>query len=160
LPTQNVCHLPLHNKTHKQGTPFENQISTAIADVREASQQQQYDIENATAATNRNIACPRLFLRMAELRAYDAQLPQRFRLDPLRHMRALETAAQDVAEQNEPGYDKTCKSMYRYSSSLAHPAHLDTILPPLTGVNASLVVYIYSGKNQSGHFWTNWGQTS
>lgn len=44
---------------------------------------------------------------MAELRAYDAQLPQRFRMDPLRHMRALETATQDVAEQNEPGYDKT-----------------------------------------------------
>ena len=72
-----------------QGALFESQISTAIADVREAQQQQEAD-ENAA---NKNLACPRRFLRMAELRAYDAQLPQRFRLDPLRHLRALETAA-------------------------------------------------------------------
>ena len=90
-----------------QGASLEGKISTAIADVRhsEAQQQQQQSDE---AVANKNLACPRLFLRMAELRAFDAQLPQRFRLDPLRNMRALEMAAQEVAEQNEPGYDKTC----------------------------------------------------
>ena len=97
------------NTAHSvQGASLEGKISTAIADVRhsEAEQQQQQSDDNVA---NKNLACPRLFLRMAELRTYDAQLPQRFRMDPLRHMRALETAAQDVAEQNEPGYDKTCK---------------------------------------------------
>ena len=90
-----------------QGASFEGKISTAIADVRHSeAQQKQHQSDESVA--NKNLACPRLFMRMAELRAYDAQLPQRFRMDPLRHMRALETAAQDVAEQNEPGYDKTC----------------------------------------------------
>jgi hypothetical protein len=87
---------------------LEGRISTAISDLRhrEEEQQQQQGDDHA-AGSAKNLACPRLFLRMAELRTYDAPLPQRFRLDPLRHMRALETAAQDIAEQNEPGYDKT-----------------------------------------------------
>ena len=85
---------------------MEGKISTAIADVRhsEVEQQQQHADEYIS---NKNLACPRLFLRMAELRTFDPQLPQQFRMDPLRHMRALETAAQEAAEQNEPGYDKT-----------------------------------------------------
>ena len=94
----------------EQGASFEGKISTAIADVRH-SQAQQKQLQSDENVANKNLACPRLFLRMTELRAYDPQLPQRFRLDPLRHMRALETATQDVAEQNEPGYDKNCKWM-------------------------------------------------
>lgn len=98
---------------------MENRISEAIADVRnnEAEQQQQQSEE---ASGNKNLACPRLFLRMAELRTYDPTLPQRFRMDPLRHMRALETAAQDIASQNEPGYDKTCKSTSGYQYIILH----------------------------------------
>ena len=104
-----ICRKKCDNSAvpSKQGASFEGKISTAIADVRHSEAEQQQQSEESAA--NKNLACPRLFLRMAELRAYDAQLPQRFRVDPLRHMRALETAAQDVAEQNEPGYDKTCK---------------------------------------------------
>lgn len=89
-----------------QGASLEGKISTAIADVRHSEAQQQQSDDAGVA--NKNLACPRLFLRMAELRAHDAQLPQRLRMDPLRNMRALEMAVQEVAEQNEPGYDKTC----------------------------------------------------
>ena len=96
-----------NNNRSIQGASFEGKISTAIGDVRHSEAQQRQQQSDESVA-NKNLACPRLFLHMAELRAYDAQLPQRFRMDPLRHMRALETATQDVAEQNEPGYDKTC----------------------------------------------------
>lgn len=98
---------------------MEQRISEAISDVRnnEAEHQQQLSDE---VSANKNLACPRLFLRMAELRAYDPQLPQRFRMDPLRHMRSLETAAQDIAEQNEPGYDKTCTSLCVFLCVLKH----------------------------------------
>jgi DNA replicative helicase MCM subunit Mcm2 (Cdc46/Mcm family) len=43
---------------------------------------------------------------MAELRSEDARLSQRMRLDPLRHMRALEAACDAIAGEERPGYDK------------------------------------------------------
>lgn len=47
---------------------------------------------------------------MADLRSQDnGQLSSRLRLDPLRHMRALEAACHDIAIENRPGYDKNGK---------------------------------------------------
>jgi DNA replication licensing factor MCM3 len=43
---------------------------------------------------------------MAEIRSEDPRLSQRLRLDPLRHMRALEAACDAIASEERPGYDK------------------------------------------------------
>ena len=48
-------------------------------------------------------ACPRVSFSMAELRS--ANLSERLRLDPLRHMRALEAACHSIATDERPGYD-------------------------------------------------------
>ena len=47
----------------------------------------------------------RLPIRAAELRA-DGTLWQAMRLDPLRHMRALQQACRDVAAEHRPGSEK------------------------------------------------------
>ena len=45
----------------------------------------------------------RVSFSMAELRS--ANLSERLRLDPLRHLRALEAACHFVADEGRPGYD-------------------------------------------------------
>eukprot|EP00526_Cylindrotheca_closterium_P015571 CAMPEP_0113659872 /NCGR_PEP_ID=MMETSP0017_2-20120614/32595_1 /TAXON_ID=2856 /ORGANISM="Cylindrotheca closterium" /LENGTH=256 /DNA_ID=CAMNT_0000574463 /DNA_START=120 /DNA_END=887 /DNA_ORIENTATION=+ /assembly_acc=CAM_ASM_000147 len=49
--------------------------------------------------------CPRVNISMSELRSFE-QLSQRLRQDPLRHMRALEAACHEIAQESRPGYDK------------------------------------------------------
>lgn len=54
--------------------------------------------------------CPRVEISMAELRSVDnGDLSQRLRRDPLRHLRALEAACHEIAEEVRPGYDKNGK---------------------------------------------------
>jgi hypothetical protein len=55
--------------------------------------------------------CPRVELSLSTLRSYDTGLSQRLRLDPLRHLRALEAACHEVGAEVRPGYDKegTCE---------------------------------------------------
>lgn len=49
---------------------------------------------------------------MADLRSQDnGKLSTRLRLDPLRHMRALEAACHEIANESRPGYDKTGKNV-------------------------------------------------
>ena len=48
-------------------------------------------------------AAIRVSFSMAELRS--ANLSERLRLDPLRHLRALEAACHDVADEGRPGYN-------------------------------------------------------
>ena len=44
---------------------------------------------------------------MAELRSQgNGRLSQRLRMDPLRHLRALEAACHSIAEEERPGYEK------------------------------------------------------
>jgi DNA replication licensing factor MCM3 len=45
-------------------------------------------------------------ISMAELRSQDPRLSQRLRMDPLRHIRALEAACDALASEERPGYDK------------------------------------------------------
>lgn len=45
----------------------------------------------------------RVSFSMAELRS--ANLSERLRLDPLRHLRALEAACHFIADEGRPGYD-------------------------------------------------------
>ncbi|KAL3935520.1 MAG: hypothetical protein SGBAC_008978 [Bacillariaceae sp.] len=49
--------------------------------------------------------CPRVNISMSELRSYE-QMSQRLRQDPLRHLRALEAACHEIAQEFRPGYDK------------------------------------------------------
>lgn len=67
-----------------------DRIATAIDDFQHA----------ATAASTN----PRMTISMAELRSEG--LSERLRLDPLRHMRALEAACNMIASEERPGYDK------------------------------------------------------
>ena len=48
--------------------------------------------------------CPRITLSMAELRSEG--FSERLRLDPLRHLRALEAACHLIALEEKPGYDE------------------------------------------------------
>jgi hypothetical protein len=58
--------------------------------------------------------CPRVEISMAELRSQDnGQLSQRLRMDPLRHLRALEAACHSIANEERPGYDKDGKKKKR-----------------------------------------------
>eukprot|EP00980_Cylindrotheca_fusiformis_P018667 scaffold6219_cov146-Cylindrotheca_fusiformis.AAC.2 len=50
--------------------------------------------------------CPRVNVSMSELRAASGQLSSRLRRDPLRHLRALEAACHEIAQESRPGYDK------------------------------------------------------
>lgn len=43
---------------------------------------------------------------MSELRSEDVAMSQRLRMDPLRHLRALEAACHSIASEERPGYDK------------------------------------------------------
>ena len=54
----------------------------------------------------------RLAIRSAELRAVDnGKLWQQLRMDPLRHLRALETACRQVASELRPGSEKEGASL-------------------------------------------------
>jgi len=52
--------------------------------------------------------CPRVKIRLSELRSSGtfAHLERRLRVDPLRHLRALEAACHTIATEERPGYDK------------------------------------------------------
>ncbi|KAL7544995.1 hypothetical protein ACHAWF_008363 [Thalassiosira exigua] len=49
---------------------------------------------------------PRLRVPLSDLRSFDPRLSNALRRDPLRHVRALESAAHDLAGEERPGYDK------------------------------------------------------
>lgn len=67
-----------------------------------------------------NVGGPRVNLSMAELRSADGQLSNRLRLDPLRHLRALELACHEIATEARPGYDKECGKS-NFDEALADP---------------------------------------
>ncbi len=77
-----------------------DKINTAIDDYNERSRQ----------LSVKGWGCPRVDIGMADLRSQDnGQLSTRLRLDPLRHMRALEAACHEIANETRPGYDKNGK---------------------------------------------------
>jgi len=72
-------------------------VSTAVDDFARLKE------EGSTAATG---ISPRVRVLLSELRSEIPQLATRLRLDPLRHIRALEWACHAVAGEERPGYDK------------------------------------------------------
>ena len=87
---------------------YVDNITTAIDDYRLAIQNN----ANLTGAETSNgrskvtgMACPRVKVKLSELRNENPMLERRLVHDPLRHLRALEFAAHDVAKDERPGYD-------------------------------------------------------
>ena len=76
---------------------FVDRISTAIDDHQHLVRQ-----------SIGNIGGPRVTIGMSELRSADGDLSNRLRLDPLRHIRALELACHEISTEDRPGYDKEC----------------------------------------------------
>jgi len=79
-----------------------DRISTAVDDYAQQSRGQ--GGKNATDGVG--WGCPRIRISMSELRSEDITMSQRLRLDPLRHLRALEAACHSIASEERPGYDK------------------------------------------------------
>lgn len=77
-----------------------DRISTAIDDY----------VHRSRSLSVQGWGNPRVEISMSELRSQDnGQLSQRLRQDPLRHLRALEAACHDIAQEVRPGYDKNGK---------------------------------------------------
>jgi hypothetical protein len=67
-------------------------------------------IDDFHAVKGTSAGCPRVSISLAELRSQgDGQMSRLMRLDPLRHLRALEAACHNVASEQRPGYDKEGK---------------------------------------------------
>jgi len=75
---------------------YEDRILTAIDDYNVLSQRH----------GNIGWGCPRLKVNITELRSSKPLLEQRLRRDPLRHIRAIELACQDIALLSRPEYSK------------------------------------------------------
>jgi DNA replication licensing factor MCM3 len=70
---------------------------------------------------------------MSELRAH-GQLSSRLRRDPLRHLRALEAACHEIAQENRPGYDKNGNSV---KVALSGPVSATPLSP--RGLNSGML---------------------
>lgn len=76
--------------------------------------------DKATSTTTTGVTTsnnPRLRIPLSELRSYDARLSNQLIHDPLRHLRALEFAAHDIAMEERPGYDKSLSASTISSST-------------------------------------------
>lgn len=100
-----------------------DRISTAIDDYAHRSK----------ALSVEGWGCPRVNISMSELRAF-GQLSSRLRSDPLRHLRALEAACHDIAQENRPGYDKNGNSI---KVALSGPVGAAPLSP--RGLNSSML---------------------
>ena len=77
---------------------FTDRITTTLDDFSHHRKQQNSSLGG--------VGCPRVTFTIAELRSQDATLSHQLQRDPFRHIRALESACHNVADQERPGYDK------------------------------------------------------
>ena len=79
---------------------YTDRINTAIDD---------YTLERQTKSSNVKggvgTGCPRVKVKLSELRSEDPDLERRLIHDPLRHLRALEFAAHEIGKDERPDYD-------------------------------------------------------
>jgi len=88
---------------HEDRFGYAERIGTAIDDhvqrgVRKGS--------SSGAGAGSLVGNPRLRVPLSDLRSHDHRLSNALQRDPLRHLRALEAAAHDVALAERPGYNK------------------------------------------------------
>eukprot|EP01082_Thalassiosira_pseudonana_P016428 g14720.t1 g14720 contig90:246513-249281(+) len=81
---------------------YPERIATAIDDYIQKSRPS----KSTDHATSTPIGHPRIRIPLSDLRSYDPRLSNALTLDPMRHIRALESVAHDVAAEERPGYDK------------------------------------------------------
>ena len=88
---------------------YTDRIGTAIDDHVQRSARKGGTATNAAESNQSGgslIGHPRLRVPLSELRSHDPRLSNALLRDPLRHIRALESAAHDIALEERPGYDK------------------------------------------------------
>lgn len=86
---------------------YTDRIGTAIDDHVQRSARK----GGGTSSDNQQsggslIGHPRLRVPLSDLRSYDTRLSNALLRDPLRHIRAIESAAHEIALEERPGYDK------------------------------------------------------
>lgn len=88
---------------------YTEKIATAIDDHLQRSTRSNKGGGAAAADSSSSgslIGHPRLRVPLSDLRSHDPRLSNSLLRDPLRHIRALEGAAHDIALEERPGYDK------------------------------------------------------
>ena len=88
---------------------YVDRISTAIDDYAREMQMKSSGSKAAGAAVNGGgvgTGCPRVKIKLSELRSENPALERRLINDPLRHLRAVEFAAHDIGIDERPGYDE------------------------------------------------------
>lgn len=74
--------------------------------IKLAEEQQPPNSKNGTSNNKSNMSdCPRVRIRVSDIRSFHAALASSLFAFPLQHLRALEIAAHDVAQDYRPGYD-------------------------------------------------------
>ena len=81
---------------------YVDQINTAIDDYALEIQSKS---SSASSTGGVGTGCPRVRVKLSELRRDNPVLERRLVNDPLRHMRALEFAAHEIGKDERPGYD-------------------------------------------------------
>ena len=89
---------------------YADRIGTAVDDHVQRSQKQRQDGGGLGPTTNPPpsstlVGHPRLRVPLSDLRSHDPRLSNALQRDPLRHIRALESACHELAIEERPGYD-------------------------------------------------------
>mmetsp|Transcript_34637 Transcript_34637/g.63966 ORF Transcript_34637/g.63966 Transcript_34637/m.63966 type:complete len:814 (+) Transcript_34637:258-2699(+) len=88
---------------------YNERIGTAIDDhIQRSARKDVAGIGGPSSSSGGGslIGHPRLRIPLADLRSHDPRLSNSLLRDPLRHIRALEAAAHEIALEERPGYDK------------------------------------------------------
>jgi len=85
---------------------YTDRVGTAIDDHVQRSARKDPSPSADAVGGGSLIGHPRLRVPLADLRSYDPRLSNALQRDPLRHIRALEAAAHEIALEERPGYDK------------------------------------------------------
>jgi DNA replication licensing factor MCM3 len=93
---------------------YSDRIGTAIDDHVQRSQK-----GSSSSSSSSLVGHPRLRVPLSDLRSHDPRLSNALLRDPPRHIRALESAAHELALEERPGYD--LKSNVRMRVALGGP---------------------------------------
>lgn len=79
---------------------YVDRINTAIDDYAEEKESKSSSVTGGVGT-----GCPRVRVKLSDLRSENPVLERRLVSDPLRHLRALEFAAHEIGQDERPGYD-------------------------------------------------------
>jgi len=85
---------------------YADRIGTAVDDHVQRSQKRQDPHPSSSSSSSSTlVGHPRLRVPLSDLRSHDPRLSNALLRDPLRHIRALESACHELALEERPGYD-------------------------------------------------------